>query len=59
MSDLTIAEANEFVGDDIAYWLGNPFMSPDLLAAKVCHWLTIAANESIVDPADCAAECKP
>ena len=42
MSALTIAEANELVGDDIAYWLGNPFMTPELLAEKVCWWLATA-----------------
>lgn len=40
--NLTIEQVNEIVGDDITYWLGNRFMPPELLAEKVCWWVTIA-----------------
>jgi hypothetical protein len=48
--DLTIDEASELVNDDIAYWLlENPFMTPDLIAAKVCYWVTIALNAAATE----------
>jgi hypothetical protein len=34
-----LAKAGDLVGDDIAYWLGNPFVTPDLLGDKVCWWI--------------------
>lgn len=43
---LTEDEANALVGDEIAYWLGNPFMDRELLAAKVRWWLSIAARRA-------------
>ena len=39
---LTLDEANALTGDDIESWLANPFMTPDMLAEKVCWWLTAA-----------------
>lgn len=38
----SIEQASELVGDDITYWLENPFMSPDLIAEKVRWWITKA-----------------
>ena len=40
---LTVDQVNEITGDDITYWLGNPFLTPDMLIAKVCWWMTQAA----------------
>ena len=39
---LTVEEASELVGDDIAYWLANPFMTPDMLAEKAAWWISRA-----------------
>jgi len=39
---LTVEQASKLVGDDIAYWLGNPFMDRDAITAKVCWWITQA-----------------
>lgn len=40
---LTIDQASDLVGDDIAYWLNNPFMDRESIAAKVCWWISRAA----------------
>lgn len=37
--ELTVDQANALVGDDITYWLANPFTTPDMLAEKVCWWI--------------------
>jgi hypothetical protein len=44
MSDepLTLDQASEIVGDDIAYWLNNPFMDREAIAQKVCYWISQA-----------------
>lgn len=39
-----VDKASALVEDDIAYWLGNPFMTPDLLADKVCWWIERTTN---------------
>jgi hypothetical protein len=41
---MTLDEASDLVGDDIAYWLNNPFMDRAAIAAKVCWWIERAAN---------------
>lgn len=41
---LTVKQASELVGDDIAFWLGNPFMTPDMLAEKVAWWVSRARS---------------
>jgi hypothetical protein len=41
-ASLTIEQASDLVGDDIAYWLNNPFMDRDAIASKVCWWITKA-----------------
>jgi hypothetical protein len=41
---LTPAEVSELVGDDVAYWMQNPFMDRDALTAKVCWWITLATK---------------
>lgn len=45
-ASLTVEQASELVGDDIAYWLSNPFMTPDMLAEKVAWWVTRARANS-------------
>jgi len=48
---LTLAEANSVVGDDIAYWVDNPFMPPELVVEKVCWWVTRAMQAPrLADP---------
>lgn len=37
--DLTIEQASELVGDDIAYWLSSQFMTPEMLAQKAAWWI--------------------
>jgi hypothetical protein len=37
---LTVADVDVLTGDDMMAWIENPFMSPDMLAAKVCWWAT-------------------
>jgi hypothetical protein len=39
---LTLDQASEIVGDDIAYWLNNPFMDREAIAQKVCWWIARA-----------------
>lgn len=41
---LSTEEVNTLTGDDITYWLSNPFMTPDLLAEKVRWWVTTATQ---------------
>lgn len=41
---LTVEQANEIVGDDILYWLTNRFMTPEMLAEKVCWWIGAALS---------------
>lgn len=43
---LTVAQVNALTGDDIEAWLANPFMSPEMLAEKVCWWVTVALREN-------------
>lgn len=46
MSDLTLEELSALVGDDVEFWLGNPFVGRDDIAAKVCHWASkVRASE--------------
>jgi hypothetical protein len=47
-----LAKASALVDDDIAYWLSNPFMSPDLLADKVCWWVERATHTHNATAAD-------
>ena len=49
MTELTPAEASAIVGDDIEYWLGNPFMTPALLAEKAAWWVAAARAEGARD----------
>lgn len=44
---LTLEEASDLVGDDIAYWLRNPFMDPASIEAKVCWWIARAATGGV------------
>lgn len=44
MSGRTVDEWTEALGDDIAYWMGNPFLDADLRASKVAYWLNKAAS---------------
>lgn len=41
MSDdeLRLEEADALVGDDIAYWMSNPFLDGEMRTAKVLFWL--------------------
>lgn len=39
---LTVGEASAVVGDDIAYWFDNPYVTRDMLAEKVAWWITVA-----------------
>ncbi len=43
---LTLDEVSALVGDDVAYWLSNPFLPPDAVAKKVCWWITRAVSAS-------------
>lgn len=45
MSERTADEWNALLGDDIAYWMGNPFLSPEMRTDKVVWWLNKAAAE--------------
>lgn len=45
-ADLTTEQIDAVTGDDLAYWLRNPFMSPDLLEAKVRYWVTKYADHA-------------
>lgn len=46
MTKLTIEEASDLVQDDIMFWLNNPFMTPELLAEKVCWWMKKALDKA-------------
>lgn len=48
-ASLTLAEASEIVGDDIAYWLNNPFLDREAVAEKVCFWVAQARVTSLAD----------
>lgn len=50
---MTPDDINQITGDDVMYWLGNEFMSPELLAGKVCYWADaiVAARLGRVDAA--------
>lgn len=52
---MTPAEVSVLVGDDIDYWLGNPFMAPELLAEKVAWWVTRALAARL-EPIEVVAE---
>lgn len=41
---LTIDQVDAITDDDMTYWLGNPFMTPEMLAEKVCYWVTKAVD---------------
>lgn len=36
---LTEEDVQAIVKDDLRFWLGNPFMTPDMLAEKVVWWI--------------------
>lgn len=44
--DLTTTQIDAVTGDDIAYWLNNAFMPPDLIEAKVRYWVTKYAEHA-------------
>lgn len=46
---LTPQKVSALVGDDIEYWLGNPFMDSGLLVRKVCSWVVRAREEGRAD----------
>lgn len=56
--EVTEAEVNALTGDDIRYWLENPFMTPDLLVDKVCFWVG-TATRAAVDEIDAALTSDP
>jgi hypothetical protein len=43
---MTLDEASALVGDDIGYWLSNPFLDRAAVEAKVCWWIERAAQQS-------------
>ncbi len=43
--DLTLDQASDLVGDDIGYWLNNPFMDREAIAQKICWWITRASSK--------------
>lgn len=47
---LTTEQASALVGDDIAYHLHNPFMTPELIEQKVCWWITRALDTTPTTP---------
>lgn len=56
---MTVEKVNELVGDDIAYWLGNPFMTSEMLAYKVCWWVSTAMSAAVADEVLAREEWKP
>jgi hypothetical protein len=42
VSDLSLDAANDLVGDDIDYWMRNPFLTPEMRVEKVLWWLSSA-----------------
>ena len=59
MSDLTQAEVDALTGDDVAYWLSNPFMTPDLLVEKVRWWVSRAHEAGLADGWDERSKARP
>ena len=47
---LTLEAANELVGDDIEFWMSNPFLTEQMRLDKVLFWLSrISADRSSAD----------
>lgn len=44
---LSAEQIDAITGDDIAYWLGNAFMTPELLADKVRYWINAVVAERV------------
>lgn len=42
MGERTLEEWNEILGDDILYWMENPFLDGELRTSKVVWWLNKA-----------------
>lgn len=47
-----VEQASELVRDDIASWIGNPFMTPEMLTGKAAFWVSEAHSECIKTAAD-------
>lgn len=47
---LSLDEVNEVVGDDVTYWINNPFMDREALTEKVRWWITQAARNQSIPP---------
>lgn len=47
---LSPAEVSALVGDDIEFWLANPFMDPEMLVGKVCFWVSRALTSPPAQP---------
>lgn len=48
---LSIADIDALTGDDIAYWLNNPFVDRDSIAGKVRFWVTKSVAASVAQAA--------
>lgn len=46
MNGLTVEDVDALTGDDVMFWLNNQFMTPELLAQKVCYWVTRAIENT-------------
>jgi hypothetical protein len=44
---LSIADIEALTGDDIAYWLNNPFVSRGYIVGKIRFWVTKSVAASI------------
>lgn len=43
-------QVRDLLGDDVRYWIENPFMPPDLIVEKVCWWVTVANRAAHYPP---------
>lgn len=41
---LTIEEIEALTGDDVTYWITNPFVDRESLVEKVRWWVTVAVD---------------
>jgi hypothetical protein len=41
---LTLDEIEALIGDDVGYWMHNPFVDRDMLTEKVRWWVTRAVE---------------
>jgi hypothetical protein len=44
---MSIADIDALTGDDIIFWLNNPFIARDYIAGKIRFWVTKSVTASI------------